>query len=307
MPRNTTSTVTDTDAETRPLISALLAEHAKVISEVKQKIQDDELYKANSSRYDDIWILRYSLSHKKNVRAASKAALSTMKFREEYKLNEIEDIHYKISSMNAPPEMMFPAISQYLAHCEKNAVLHTFPDDDRGVVSYYTAAKIDSISIGCDMTVDDIKESIFYLNECIYRIQDEVTRRTGRLTKQLKIVDLTKIQLRKLSRTYVNKDADANKMLEDHYPQLVGTLLVANSPGWVSGPWNMFRGLFPRRLVQKVDVLPRHIKSNNLKGFLRYISLENLPERFGGQNKEWPTPCAWSKFQKKKAEKEMES
>ena len=58
----------------------------------------------NSKLYDEIWILRFVLSHKSNVKKATNAALATMKFREEKKLNELGDIHHRIKTWVPPKQ-----------------------------------------------------------------------------------------------------------------------------------------------------------------------------------------------------------
>ena len=109
-----------------------------------------------------------------------------------------------------------------------------------------------------------------------------------------------------------------SESLEDYYPQSLGISFVANSPAWLSGVWSVFRSLFPKRVVEKVDFLPplekvirarskSRLKSssmssssngadhlNLLKPILRYISEEHLPVRYGGRNEQWPLPSVGS-------------
>lgn len=86
----------------RPLISDLLKTHADKIEEVRNIIKEEILYNKddNAKRYDDIWILRFVLSHKKNIKSAAKAAIKTMQYREEWKLNEMGDIRHKFPFSN---------------------------------------------------------------------------------------------------------------------------------------------------------------------------------------------------------------
>ena len=140
-----------------------------------------------------------------------------------------------------------------------------------------------------------------YGNECAFQVLEEVTRRTGRLTKQIKIFDLKNLSLRKMNRTWIMRDASCNKALEDYYPWTLGCIYLANSLSWLSTVWNAFHPFFPKRMVEKMNFLPPLSKlkksSNYLKSILGYGALEDLPERYGGLNKEWHLPVASLRFQ----------
>ena len=278
------SSQTQQHEDTRPLIGELLAEHSEEIRSVQNMLltADEELYRANSSVYDDIWILRFILSHKKDVKAAGKAALKTMNFRKENKLNELGDTRH----------ILFPVQELFGSFCEGRHSIESWPDENRGIIQYINLSAIDTSSVGSKMSHDDLVSLYMYVNESVYKTLDEVTRRTGRLTKCLRVIDFGKVQLRKLNLSYLKKDAAASKDIEDYYPQLLGMLLVVNSPSWLSMIWNTLRPLFPRRLVEKVDffgsISDEKSRSKCLKRFTKYISEENLPHRYGGKEEKWP-------------------
>lgn len=283
----------------RPFISDLLNTYSSAIKSVRNIIQEHILYKDNALRYDDIWILRFVLTHKKNISKASKAAIKTMEFREKKKLNEIGDIRHKIPYKDDNSSNLFYCHKLFYKYCKtKDAAMNTLPDMNRGVVQYCLLDKVNIIDIANEMTEEEIQDVYIYLNEAIYQIQDEVTRRTGRLTKKLQILDIKGFRLQNLCMTFLKNDAAANKALEEYYPQLLGSVLIVNSPVWVSTTWNFLKSMFPRRFAEKVTVLPTKISQKDIKLLLRYISEDNLPERYGGKNKEWPLDCAAKRFQK---------
>lgn len=327
----------------RPLISDLLTEHASTIKSVREIIQDDESGKrllqksGNSERYDDIWILRYILSHKGNRTSAAKAALKTMQFRDERKLNELGDIRHRIQNKGDPedakrfsnnnmntsenmsmkskmpmpmPIERLPGNELFESCCGQNALSYTQPDDQRGTFVFVDCGKIDMDRIPQIMTKETMLEFYIYKNEAAFQVLDAVTRSTGRLTKEARIVDMGDVKLRNMNRVYLKQDAACNKEVEDYFPQLLGTMFVANSPSWLASIWSLLRPLFPKRFVAKVDFLPPTSKINKLgsknnmhsnrnsilRPVLRYISEEDLPERYGGKNQQWPLPCVGSKY-----------
>jgi len=298
--------------ENRPFIKDLLAKHSAAIAFIRDSIQNDKDCKElsnkgeNQKRYDDIWILRYVLSHKGNAKSASKAALKTIKFREEKKLNELGDIRHRLRNWSVVNETSgssepLPGFSVFNKYCGDQAAFVTLPDKDRGIIIYCDVGQIDMNGIAEGMSEEDMKDNLLYSNEAIFQVVDDVTRRTGRLTKQMKIIDMGNVSLLKMNRVYLKRDGACSKAIEDYYPQLLGTLFVFNSPSWLSVVWSALRPLFPKRFVQKIDFLPpmskiQKSKQSHLKPILRYLSEEHLPERYGGQNKEWPLPSAGLQF-----------
>jgi len=306
------------DNDNRPFIKDLLAKHSAAVEGVRNAIQSDEnkickdLYNHsdNANRYDDIWILRFVLSHKGNVTSASKAALATIRFRDEKKLNELGDIRHRIRSLGVCADDILykngskplPGHKLYNSFCAENAAFTTLPDKDRGIIFYSDIGKIDVPGLAKGMSEEDLKYTLMHYKEATFQVLDDVTRRTGRLTKLMQILDMSNCHLRNLSRTYIKRDGACNKALEDYYPQALGCVYIANSPSWLSALWFAVRPFFPKRFVEKTDFLPslpklKKSKETYLKSMSGYVALEHLPERYGGMNKEWPQPCLNLQFQ----------
>ena len=351
---------TSTYHDERPLISDLLLKHAKEIEFVRNKIKDEELYQKDTAaaatyrvrrRYDNIWILRYILSHGKtgDLEAAANAAIETMIFREEKKLNNTNstnqdhdkdyDLRYRMQNLGDPHDTalfhsMFSeattttatATTAYTATplpgwkklndcCGEQALMMIQPDLTRGPILIFDLSTFDQHLVYDLFSPEDLLESNIYMNECIFQVVDEVTRRTGKLTKYCKIINCAGAQLSKINRQYLHADAAVSKQLENMYPQLVGTVLIVNSPSWISWIWSFMSMIMPQRMVQKINILPPipfdfhsnlvsasasasassaavlDSHQNYLQPFLKYISQEHLPERLGGTNTQWPLEC----------------
>eukprot|EP00957_Ditylum_brightwellii_P025264 1912332-Ditylum_brightwellii.AAC.1 len=100
----------------------------------------------------------------------------------------------------------------------------------------------------------------------------------------------------KADRNYARRDGAAVKKTEMFYPQLLGEVFIVNSPSWVNTFYTFVRSFLPRRVKGKITLMSPRERPQDLKLFLRYISKEDLPERFGGNNKEWPLACAGTLF-----------
>lgn len=186
----------------RPMIDDLLEKHAQAIASVREQILADDECKAlyekrdNIKRYDDIWILRYVLSHKGHTKSASKAAIKTIKFREESKLNEAGDLRHRIKQPGVPDSEKtanidpLPGIKLYNKYCDENAMCIALPDENRGIVVFVDMGKLDQHGLAQGVNAEEMKEMVLYSNEAMFQVVDEITRRTRRLTKVTKIVDM---------------------------------------------------------------------------------------------------------------------
>jgi len=275
--------------DNRPLISDLLEKYSNEIKEVREKVQKNEFYLAKL--YDEIWILRFVLSHKGNVDKAAKAAKDTMKFRHKHQLNEIDDICAKVfgpENVEGPQAAAYPIYKAAHFCMEKNSMMMCLPDENRGVVVYFIAKGINMSKIVENFTDDELFLMHMYQKEAVQHINDEITRRTGRLTKMMRIIDMTNCSFYDIKYTYLRKESASNKRLEDFYPQSMGAFFMVNPPSWVSRAYNMFKPLLTKRTNEKFSIISPLDNPKDARRFIKYISLENLPGRYGGQNEVWP-------------------
>lgn len=115
--------------------------------------------------------------------------MKTIKFRDESKLNEANDLRHRIKQHGVPDaEKManvepWPGYQFYNKHCEENAKCTTLPDDNRGIVVHYDMGKINQHGLAEGMDAEQMKEMVLYANEAMFQVVDEITRQMGRLTK----------------------------------------------------------------------------------------------------------------------------
>jgi len=265
----------------RPKVCDLLEQHAAALSTMREKVCSDEQYDVRL--HDDMWLLRFWLTHrdKGGVGNAVKAALATMHFRAEQGLDE-HDIRAEW------PDSEHARYGVFFACHEAGAMLHTVPDPDRGVVSLIMPRAFNFNKVIATISAEEqMALSRFYV-EWAYQITDEVTRRTGRLTKVTRLVDMAGMKLGGFNREYTKRDAAGAKEVEDFYPQLLERVCLFSSPSWLQGIWRIIRSLFPKRMVDKMAVMPSPVTEAAKQGLLRDISLQNLPAKFGGECTDWP-------------------
>lgn len=72
----------------RPAVNDLIAAHRSSIDALKDALAaaDEPLYRP--LKHDDLWLLRFVLSHKKSTKKALKAARHALEFRKQHRLDE---------------------------------------------------------------------------------------------------------------------------------------------------------------------------------------------------------------------------
>ena len=268
--------------DTRPSVKDLIAKHRAAIDEVANELRSHILYDAN--KHDDLWILRFCMSHKKTKKAV-KAAKSTMEFRKEHRLDE-KDIRFVPGTVDQPdiPEVL----KRYLTYCGDDGVQFTLPDSKRGVVAFI---KLDSLQQQTLLKVLSSEEWLIpylYLNEWSHQWLDYVTRTTGRLTKSIRCMDLQTTQLSDICIQANRRDGDAMAVMEDVYPQLLQTLYICGAPSYIQIPWRILKPLLPKRVVSKIDFINPDKSTKERDIILGYIDIQHLPVRFGGSYELWP-------------------
>ena len=131
--------------------------------------------------------------------------------------------------------------------------------------------------------------------EWCFQWSDAITRRTGRLTKTTRIMDLRSMSFRSMNRGFIARDGANAKATEDAYPQLLMGVYPCFPPTWIQAFWRLARPLMPKRFVEKVDIISPLTNPSDAKRLLRAISHADLPAAFGGELAQWPPPLGLDK------------
>ena len=272
------------DYDERPSVKELIDKNRTAIDDVTEKLQDDHLYDA--SKHDDLWILRFVLSHKNKIGPAVKAAKYTLKFREEHQLDH-EDIRPYPPS-HGPDHPRKATTNQYLGLCGEDASRFCIPNAQRGLIGFLQLSSIDQHRLATQLPEDLWLPTFMYMSEWTHQWLDYITRTTGRLTKHVRFVNADGLRLSMIDKETQKRDGRVMEIMEDCYPQLLQGIYIINAPSWMQMPWRLVRPFFPKRVVEKLDFITPRKNARELKRLLKHISEEDLPARFGGKYEPWP-------------------
>ena len=256
--------------DNRPATRDLIQKHHADIAKFKKALSRHPLY--DPIKHDALWLLRFLLSHH-TVKEALPAATAFLKYRHALKLDD-HDLR------RLPPSAANSVTAPFFECCDPDAMVFSHPDPDRGVVLYIQLAAIHQTQLA---SIPDPKWPFWYFLEWMFQILDSVTRRTGRLTKGIRFIDLHEYHMGLNHRDTVNRNAKNARDCQDYYPQMLASVFVMNAPSFFSLCFRIVKPLLPKRFVEKFDILPK----NHTEKLLPFMSLEDVPTKYGGNNEHW--------------------
>ena len=275
------SAPTTTVVDDRPLVSDLIAENASKIEALRELVKVDPLYDAN--RHDDLWLLRYLLSHTRGgVKAAAKAARYTLAWREE---NRMDELAAELNASTAlEPAIAHPdVVKVHKIHVKPHGIRHIQPDKTRGPVLLANMVDFDYATTVKLISRDEYAMMIKCMLEWVYIQCDRVTRETGKLTKSARFIQVKGLSAFSLDREWLKLDGQVAKEMEDCYPQALGIIICLNPPTWALIVWRAAKFLFPARMVEKIDLVSTAGARKEVhKRARKWIDLEQLPSSYGG-------------------------
>lgn len=265
-----------TPEDDRTSVKDLIATHREQIDKIKCELDTDPLFEY-PTKHDDLWILRFYLSHKK-VKPSVKAAKHTLQFRKEHKLDET-------SLMSEPSPHLAtegPLYEYWKNRCPNNSLVFSLPDEKRGVVAFFKFA--DFVPGAAEIVSKEAWEYAFiYCSEWSHQRLDYVTRTTGLLTKSIRLLDMEGVGMRHFNRKDAKQDGDIMGLMEDCYPQLLQSINICHAPMLIHAIWAFLRPIFPKRVTSKIDIIEPKTNEKERKRLFKYISEDNLPVVFGGK------------------------
>mmetsp|Transcript_7842 Transcript_7842/g.11421 ORF Transcript_7842/g.11421 Transcript_7842/m.11421 type:complete len:304 (-) Transcript_7842:87-998(-) len=264
----------------RPAVKDLIERHSFKIDEVRSKLRENVLF--DEKKHDDLWILRYLLSHKLRVKSAAVAAIATLEYRDVHQLDS-ESILNDWPGLDCSNEN----VRTYQSCCDDDAFRYCLPHPQRGIVMYMRLAGVNQKRMREE--IQDANDLPFaFLLEWTFQWLDRITRQTGRLTQSIRIIDVSDIQRSMMNRENGKRNGEVARKLSEFYPQILAKMFICNAPSWVYGLFNTFRPFMPKRVAEKVEFCQPKAKEKDLNKLLPFLSEGHIPTRLGGNYETWP-------------------
>ena len=261
-----------TFVEERPLVKELLAAHASEVRALREAVKGDALFDA--AKHDDLWLLRFLLSQKKDV--AKAARRWRRRSRGGRATGWTSSPPSSRSSSEAAAARGAPLHPQgFETYIAPGGMRFVHPNPTRGPILVASMVQFDYNAAMRKLTRAEYTNINLAMNEWNAMQCDVVTRATGRLTKAARLVSCKGFRVGSLNRQWLKLDGDVAKEMQDCYPQLLGVIICLDPPQWALVMWRAVKILFPPRMVEKVGLLST--KDRALKPRLqRYMDVHDM-------------------------------
>ena len=261
-------------------------------------------YKAENEEYgflvDDVFVLRYAISHHGDVPSAVKAVVSTLEWRHQNQsvlrpFHKIEDAVIKKDVQRDWEELTrhpgtlrlwsqhVPGFNEFMAH---GAASYHGRSVDGGPVFYARPGLSTAKEAENSVPPQVMKNIIVFAKEPGYKLCDFLTRRDRTLVHCTTIVDATGIGLSSLpSSTFRKIQSEATVETELYYPLFSGPVILVNLPLVLRVFLAGFLMILPSSVSSKVVVSnsPKSAKDRpDPQQLFHGIPLASLPSFLGG-------------------------
>ena len=276
-----TSQLPETVAGPPPLVIAdLLAQHAEKVAAVRAAMPSATAH-YDPTQHDDLWCLRFLLSHKLAPPKAVAAMAAALELRHTMGLDEVA-VHVRTL-----PCERWPAWAAFEECLPLFAVYTHWPHPDGGLIHLCRAPEVDLRALAAK--IDKLEFFLKYALEWNFQILDDASRRCGRILKITRVFDCPGFSPRRqLSLAAVRKLTALSAQWESLYPQLLGVQLFCHVPKVLRGLLDhVIVPLFPARLTEKTRVIAPRERADDRAALLAWIGEGDvgaawLPKYLGG-------------------------
>lgn len=258
-------------------ISELLSHHRTELDALRERVKDAIPASGDDGtgfRYDDIFLLRYVLSF-----GTADAAEPMVRETIEYRASEA---HQAISRAVADGTWRDDPRLQMMTRFQCFSVLEG-AQSNGGPLLTIRAGMSDIHAVNRHVTYEEHVAVFMLIREHGYRQCDLIARRDGRLTKMLMLMDLTGASMSDiLDRGHSGIQQEVSKISAVIYPQMISTINLVNTPGWMNIVFRFFTKIMPARLTSKVRMYPNADAMWKSEEAGRRLNRARIPKYLGG-------------------------
>ena len=164
---------------------------------------------------------------------------------------------------------------------------------DGPVIMTLKMSAFDQHALVASGQLDAYFEFMNHLTEAIFQVLDATTRRTGFITKTVRVVNLQGATPSAVNRQFVKADSQRSAELQTIYPQTLQSMVIIHMPAPIRFMYNnVIKHLLPRKVTDKVVMVDLSSAAQAAEmGTKHGVSLEDVPAWFGGTSSgERPIP-----------------
>jgi hypothetical protein len=258
----------------RANVDELLKNKKESIEKLKTLV-DDKLFALDAQQYDDIFLLRYVLTHGDNFEKAADCVKQTILWRKEN--------HEKI--INAVKTGFGP---KHEIAVRFNTVGHagSLPAPGNEPIYVVRTGYCDIKGLMNTMTHEEVVDWLHFTKEKVWRECDSKTRETRLLTKEISVIDMANFSLFGGDSRFYKCLGEASKLSAIYYPQLLGKTVLINTPSYFRILYKTFSIFMPQSALDKQVLCPaKDTEKEDVSKcpfMKRFNAIGNVPDFLGG-------------------------
>ena len=258
----------------RANVDVLLKNKKESIQKLRSKI-DKKLLAMDTKQYDDIFLLRYVLTHKDDYEKAADCVKQTILWRKE----NSETIESSVKTGFGPKHDIAVRF---------NTVGHagSLPAPGNEPIYVVRTGYCDIKGLMNTMTHDEVVDWLHYTKEKVWRECDKKTRETRLLTKEISVIDMANFSIFGGDSRFYKCLGEASKLSAIYYPQLLGKTILINTPSYFRFLYKTFSIFMPQSALDKQVLCPaKDTEKEDVTKcpfMKRFNAIGNVPNFLGG-------------------------
>ena len=261
----------------RANVDELLKKKAEEIKKLRS-LCDQELLALDKEQYDDIFLLRYVLTHKEEYEKAADCVNKTIVWRKENK----EKIENAVKTGFGP---------KHDIAIRFNTVGHagSLPAPGNEPIYVVRTGYCDLKGLMNTLTHEEVVDWLHYTKEKVWRECDSRTRSSRLLTKEISVIDMANFSIFGGDSRFYKCLGDASKLSAIYYPQLLGKTVLINTPSYFRLLYRTFSVFMPASTLKKQILCPAKDTETEDVGkcpfMKRMNAVASFPDFLGGSVK----------------------
>jgi len=262
------------------VVAELLKTHAAALAELLAAVQDDPLFNNHHPYFDELGRLRFLLSAKLDPKKAAANLRSALALRQQFGLDEVRERIRGAPSRTWSTDAAWAAMEMHTILSE--TIIQ--PDPDGPIISLIKPAQLDQHRVADEITPAAFQAFVRTRNEAMYAVLDETTRRTGRLTRMVRIMNIEGLSIGGVSQKLSKASGNLSEQTQCLYPQLLVGMVGINVPRPLKFFYDaVIRRFVPAKVQEKVMIVDVRQPAELQQLADRHgISLDDVPRWFGG-------------------------
>mmetsp|Transcript_35799 Transcript_35799/g.112009 ORF Transcript_35799/g.112009 Transcript_35799/m.112009 type:complete len:251 (+) Transcript_35799:72-824(+) len=247
------------------LVSDIVKEHSAKFQSMLQEVQDCmSMSMVGQGPLRDIWLVRFLIGFKWDIKTAGEKYRNMMKYRKEYGLDNIRN-----QLLEGMKPNQFPGYHEHHLCYQCTFDLVSGRSKNGSPINIEQTPKFDFQGL-VNIPPEVSDRYLMHNLEYHFFLLDNIFLQTGRIPGYVKIMDLTSCSMKQvmwIRKWQSNVTARRHRLgveIMECYPECFHKVCVVNAPMFFTAIWKLVHPFIPARTAEKVSVTSNSSKSKEV-------------------------------------------